>query len=231
MLYADGVVFTEKEGYDTLSFFLKLLIRGKEKVIIPVASNIMGVKNLPKSRRDLLKKFGINQKKQVLITFGFISQAKGYEALVKIYDGRKHAWVHLGSAGFSEEYRERFLKTAANAGVKINFTGTLPPKKIAQYLGAGDAVIFTFKEGVSSRNGSFLAARSQGAYIAAFHKEKRGYYEDENTYYTACGDIEGLRKALMFKKHPRHIKPSVASWHEISMKHAEFYEKLLKQKP
>jgi glycosyltransferase involved in cell wall biosynthesis len=228
MRYADGLIFTEKEGFDTLPFYLKWLIRNKSTAIIPIASNIKTAKKNPSIRKSLIKRFSISAKKQIWITFGFLNKVKGYEALFKVYDATKHAWIHLGSVDFNEKYQKGFLKEAEKSGVKINFTGFLPEKKIAQYLGAGDAVIFTFESGVSLRNGSFLAAKSQGVYIVAFHKDKSGYYKDENVYYVSCGNILGLKTALLFKKHPKHIKPDVISWKKISERHSEFYGKLLK---
>ena len=226
MPYADACVFVEKENYDSLPFFLKAAVKAKKKAFIPIASNIKMEKASKKARAMLLKKFGIPPGKKVLMTFGFITRTKGYESLFGIFDGSREAWVHLGQVNDREAFQRGFMEKAGRAGIRIHFTGHVESRRIAQYLLSADVCVFPFKEGVTDRHGTFLAAASQGVYIAAYHRLKEGYFREENVFYARCGDARALKRAIEFVPPVKRVKPRIPGWDEIAKAHVELYKSL-----
>lgn len=226
MFYADACVFVEKENYDMLPFFLKAVMRSKKSVFIPIGSNIKYEKSGKGKAQTLRKRFDIPLGKKILMTFGFITKVKGYENLLKIFRDDREAWVHLGQVNTAEVFQKKFMDTVKNAEVKINFTGHVVDRQIARYLLSADVCVFPFKEGVTDRHGTFLAAASQGVFIAAFHRSKKGYIKEENVFYARCGNLEGLRKAIDFKSPVTRIKPELIGWKEIAKRHMELYRSL-----
>jgi glycosyltransferase involved in cell wall biosynthesis len=200
------------------------------KAFIPIASNIPRVKPDNKTRSKIVRSMKLNGKKKIIMTFGFINQVKGYEQLLDAIDTLKYDWIHIGSIDEKVSYQAAFIKNAEKKGVRIKFTGFLSGKNIAKYLASSDVCVFPFKEGVTNRHGTFLAAAGQGVYIVACHKSKRGYIKNENVYYAAPGDIEELKKGIEFDKHIKKITPNVPSWKQVAKRHLDFYREILNKK-
>jgi len=74
--FADALIFVEKENMDSLPWYMKLAAKGKECAHIPVASNIPRQKAAPAITARMRKKYGINHKKKIFMTFGFITPVK-----------------------------------------------------------------------------------------------------------------------------------------------------------
>ncbi|MEI7641371.1 MAG: glycosyltransferase [bacterium] len=227
---ADGFIFVEKENYASLPFYYKILIGSKPLSTIPIGSNVPVCERDPNFKRKLFNDFKITGDLKLIMTFGFITQVKGYELLLDTYNPEKEVWVHLGLKDKKEPYYEHFLSLAKEKGLldHIYFTGELSAQTIGTYLASSDVCVFPFKEGTTPRHGTFLAAAAQGSYIVASHSVKRGYTEKENIYYVTPNDREALRTAIAFKPTTEKASiPLVPSWDTIAASHIKLYSDLL----
>ncbi|HDQ26623.1 MAG TPA: hypothetical protein ENN43_07780, partial [bacterium] len=183
MLFSDGCIFIEEEGYKKLPLLNKAAAAAKKRAFIPAGSNIPKAAYDPEYRRKIMKRAGIGPKKKLLITFGFINRIKNYETLFNAYDKSQFSWIHIGSIDPNNVYQAGFLRSALKAGEKIFFTGYLSAKETAKLLACADVSVFPFSDGVTDRHATFMAALNQPAYIAASHADKRGYDKSSNVYY------------------------------------------------
>ncbi len=228
MIFADALVFVEKENLLQMPWYMKITAAGKIKAHIPVASNIPRQRPDIKVHKMMRKKFGISPKKRIFMTFGFITPVKGYEMLLENLDFKDFEWIHLGAHDKNDDYQNAFMKKAAEKGVKIHFTGHLSPVMTAKYLASSGMCVFPFKEGVTDRHGTYLAAANQGVYCVAFHAQKRGFIKSENTYYAALNDINELINGMKKNKVKISHKPKLPKWNEIAKSHKELYETVIK---
>ena len=230
MRHADGLIFVEKENYNTLPFYLKNCIKNKPLSFIPIGSNIPAVKRDTQLKKKLFNRLKIDNRLKLITTFGFITSVKGYELLLEAYDPKKEFWVHVGTKDKKEPYYEHFFNLAKTMSKldRIHFTGELPAKQAAAFLASSDACIFPFKEGATPRHGTFLAAAAQGGYVIASHAVKRGYIKEHNIYYIKPRDTAELRLAMDFEPPVKKaLLPFAPSWKEAAKKHIILYKKLL----
>jgi len=229
MRHADGLIFVEKENYNTLPFYLKNCIKNKSVSFIPIGSNIPAVKRDLQLKKKIFNKLKIDTRLKLITTFGFITPVKGYESLLEVYDPKKEFWVHIGTKDKKEPYYGHFLKLAKAQSKldNIYFTGELPAKQAAVFLASSDACVFPFKEGATPRHGTFLAAAAQGGYVIASHAVKRGYFKEYNIYYIEPQNQKELRRAMDFKSTVKKTSlPLVPSWEKITKKHISFYREI-----
>ncbi|MBN2754696.1 MAG: hypothetical protein JXR81_07500 [Candidatus Goldbacteria bacterium] len=229
MFFSDALIFVEKENMTTSPWYVKAVLAGKTVRYIPVASNIPRQKADIRVITAIRKKFAVKNKKRIFLTFGFITPVKGYEILAENVDFNKYEWIHLGGYDKNDLYQNSFVNSVIKNGIKINFTGYLSAVNTAKYLASSGMCLFPFKEGVTDRHGTYLAAANQGVYCVAFHASKKGYFEEENTFYAALGDINGFIDGMKRKVKKGNIKPKLPQWADIAFSHKQLYEFLLKK--
>lgn len=230
MLFSDALIFVEKENMESLPWYMKAVSGGKKVTYIPIASNIPRQKPEKRIVTEIRKKFALRKSKIFFMTFGFITPVKGYEILVENPDFKKYEWIHLGTFDINDSYQKMFIDKAAKKGVKVHFTGYLTPVKTAKYLASSGMCLFPFKEGVTDRHGTYLAAANQGVYCVAFHSSKRGYVEEDNTYYAALGDVKGFINGMKNPPKKINLNPKFPQWPDIARSHKQFYSTLINKK-
>jgi glycosyltransferase involved in cell wall biosynthesis len=228
MFFADALIFVEKKNYDTLPWYVKAAGAGKKTAFIDIGSNIPAMDITPAMRKAIKKSSGVKANQRLMVTFGFITETKGFDALLEVFDPETFKWVHLGEVNEGEHFQEKWKEKAESLGFYklIKFIPGLPEGEVAKWLNAADVCVFPFTKGVSKRHGSFLAAASQRCYIVTTRFEKLGFDKKENIWYVAPGDTTGLKRAMMFRAKNKK-RDMVPPWGGIAEKHMDFYRNIL----
>lgn len=203
------------------------LVRRKVTHYIPIGSNIPRTE-LTESERAKIRERYVGSGRAMVAFFGFVYPTKRVEALFEIADPNRDTIVlitHLDAQ--NNPYHQKIMECIAKgvwAG-KVVITGFLSAEDVARVLCAADAAVFPFQNGVGMRNGSFLAATSQGTFTITTSQVKQGYDSDSNVYYAHPGDNEAMRGALSQYKGRRAEKVSRESfdWAKIADEHISLY--------
>ena len=203
------------------------LVQRKSTHFIPIGSNIPRAKLTEAERAEIRERY-VGAGRAMVVFFGFVYPTKRVEALFEIADPDRDTIVlitHLD--GQNNPYHQKVMEYIAKgiwAG-KVVITGSLSAEDVARTLCAADAAIFPFQNGVGMRNGSFLAAISQGVFTITTSQVKQGYDIDSNVYYAHPGDNEAMRCALSEYKGRLTERVSCKSfdWVKIADEHISLY--------
>jgi hypothetical protein len=74
-----------------------------------------------------------------------------------------------------------------------------------------------------------MAARAQGTLVVTTSASRSGFAADENVFYAAVEDIEGMREAVvkLAGKQPNLGPEKVIGWQDIADMHFELYQRYL----
>ncbi|MHB1294787.1 MAG: glycosyltransferase family 4 protein [Anaerolineae bacterium] len=141
---------------------------------IPIGSNI-DCALPPDYQRDARRaRWGVAQSTLLLSYFGFLNASKGGEELVAAVDllvraGRDVRLLMIGGAvGASDAtnraYLARVEESIHERGLdqRVIWTGYLAPDEVSAALTSSDLCVLPYRDGVSFRRGSFMAALAHG---------------------------------------------------------------------
>ena len=114
----------------------------------------------------------------------------------------------------------------------IYITGYVEDLEVGDYLKASDATVFLFKNGVSVRNGSMLAAQQEGRTIITTRPTNNLEYFDNGQFRLVENDVETVKaEILRAQDNPTEnfVQNDNDPWDAIVHKHIEIYEELVKK--
>ena len=218
---ADDIVVVEEEYIP----MIKMLNKKKKLSYIPIASNIKTSEISVKEEMEIKEELNVGKNK-LISYFGFVSESKGIEelfyAIQKIPEAKL---LFIGELNKEDEYQKSLMDLAEKMDIndRIITTGFLEEEKVANYLKLSDVCVLPFKNGVSNRNGSFLAAYNQNIPIVT--TTKKDSYEKDNVYYVNVNKkeevVEKIKIALNNKE---TINRKIITWDEIAKKYIELME-------
>jgi glycosyltransferase involved in cell wall biosynthesis len=144
---------------------------------IPIGSNIEPGLPAGYNRAAWRASLGVGPKELLLGYFGFLSQSKGGDTLVSalaILKDRRTPFKLLligGQTGSSDETNVDFAAKLEKMIKRYDLvdhilrTGFVEPAQVSAHLLACDAVVLPYRDGVSFRRGSFMAALVHGCAI------------------------------------------------------------------
>lgn len=215
---ADEIIVVEEEYINEI----KKLNKRKKIVFIPIASNI---------KQSMITEEGISKTKNELAVgdcklisyFGFAIQSKGIEDLLyAIKEIPEAKLLFLGELNKQDEYQRSLINLIKELKIeeRVIITGFLNEEMVADYLKSSDVCVLPFKNGVSKRNGSFLAAYNQNIPIVTTTKDRT--FEKDGVYYTQINNrkelINNIIKALDYKE---KINREIITWDFIAKKYIE----------
>jgi glycosyltransferase involved in cell wall biosynthesis len=162
-------IVTNVEDQSTLARYLLCPPR-----LIPIGSNIAPAPPPGYDRAAWRAQAGVAEDEIVLAYFGFLNESKGGEELVEALGTLRrrglaiHLWFIGGQVGHSdptnEAYLERVRRQVATLGVEpfVRWTGYTPPAEVSANLLAADLCVLPYRDGVSFRRGSLMAALAHG---------------------------------------------------------------------
>jgi glycosyltransferase involved in cell wall biosynthesis len=146
----------------------------------------------------------------LLAYFGFLNQSKGGEELVRALDSlvRRGYDAYLlmigGQVGdvdpTNRAYAEQVRSLIQKRGLakRVHWTGHTSPKEVSANLLAADVMVMPYRDGVSFRRTTFIAALSHGCPVVTTHPavpltELR---DGENVLLVPPRDVESLARAI-----------------------------------
>lgn len=141
---------------------------------IPIGSNIAPVRPANYDREEWRRRWGISPHQLTLVYFGFLNQSKGGEDLVEALGQlreRGHDVVLLmvgGKVGASDSTNYAYLSQveaqieARELTDRVVWTDFLPQAEVSATLWAADICVLPYRDGVSTRRGTLMAALAHG---------------------------------------------------------------------
>lgn len=228
----DTVIAVEPDFAAALPVRYRGFLWRKRLVYIPIASNIPAVSLTAAERGSVRDGLGCLDKRLV-VYFGFAHETKGVDAIFNIADPDRDRLVLICDLDSADPYQRGLLSVIATEPWqgKVLVTGHMDPLQVAKTLAAADVALLPFEQGVSEKNGSFLAARAQGTFIVTTHRQRRGMDCAEGVYYAAPGDTAGMRELLQStaaESRGASADPGI-SWEAIAQTHLRLYRELLEK--
>ena len=146
-------------------------------VEIPIGSNIPCAPPADFHRSRWREQWGVPRDAALIAYFGFLNASKGGKTLVDVLaalvaQGRDaHLLMIGGRVGASDPTNYAYLQqveahiAAQNLTHRVHWTGHLPASEVSAAFLAADLVLLPYRDGVSYRRGSFMAALEHGRAI------------------------------------------------------------------
>ena len=166
---AAQTIVTNLEDQVTIAPYLR-----QPPVLIPIGSNIPPVPPAGYDRAAWRAQAGVAEGEVVLAYFGFLNESKGGEELVQALATLRHQglpvslWMIGAQVGSSDPTNRAYLARVrgriAELGLEpfVRWTGYMAPHEVSANLLAADLCVLPYRDGVSFRRGSLLAALAHG---------------------------------------------------------------------
>lgn len=142
---------------------------------IPIGSNVRAVLPPNYDRAVWRKRLNIPEKASLIGYFGFLNATKGVDTLLQALKSLRDTDAHLliigGRTGASdpanEAYAEQIDRLVERLALvtRVHATGFVDDSTVSEFLSACDVIALPFKDGVSFRRGSFMAAITHGCAV------------------------------------------------------------------
>ncbi|MEA5007113.1 glycosyltransferase [Clostridium tyrobutyricum] len=217
--------------------------RNKEIYFINIGCNIPKSKitkqETQKIRHSILK----NSCDRIMGYFGFVNKTKGIESIIysmnilKQKNNLKTMFLIIGELKKDDEYHVFLtnLINKFNLNDYIYVTGYLKAEEVGKYINAADFMTLPFVNGLSTKNGSFLASIQEEKYIITTKKNNNEEtIKDKNIFYLdRYNDVELLadiieknqNKKIFFYKNDYNYDDF--TWSSIVNKYNNIYKRLL----
>jgi glycosyltransferase involved in cell wall biosynthesis len=223
----------------------------REAHLFPIGSNI-APRELPGyQREEWRQRWGVEQDEILLCYFGFLNERKGGETLFRtlarlVASGERVKLLMIGGKVGSSDpsnvaYLERMERLIAELGVedRVMWTGYIGELEVSASFWASDLCVLPYRDGVSFRRGTLMAALAHGMAIVstAPRVEIPELVEGQSMALVAPEDPEALaRKIRELAESPRlrsRLSRGAArlssrfNWTGIAQRTLELYETVL----
>ncbi len=220
--------------------------------LIPIGSNLLCMPPLKYDRTEQRVRLGVSADSVVLAYFGFIGPSKGVDTLLKAFGDvlastpqvDLRLWLVTDREPTSESYRldyEAFSHQVANFPYpnRLIWTGYLEPSDVSAYLLAADVAVLPFKDGVSLRRGSLLAALTHSLPVIStigLATDTGQLNQESGLYLVPTEDTQALAKAIVMLANDASLRKTLAaranqfsqtfSWNSIATQTLDVYHKV-----
>lgn len=215
------------------------LLKNKLIKYINIGSNITKSNLSQNDKMELRKKIlGEDSNKSIIGYFGFIHKKKGLESILYSLNNLKKEGVLnskfliIGDLDKNNKYHLSILELINKLNLidDVSVTGYLPEHEVANYLSITDFIVLPFEDGLSPKNGSFLASIQEGKAIITTKRKTGNLFISDNIYYLEnnkdvrqlCLLIKKLQESANYIKNFTSIDNEF-SWDNIAEKHKKFY--------
>lgn len=210
----DKIIVAEEEFIEKIRY----IVPKADIVYIPISSNIPRSEITEEKRKELLKKYDLENKK-VISYFGFARPSKGIEYLMEVISKLEEnvKLLLIGNLSKKNEYQKNLINLIDKLNIKekVIITGFFDDEKdVADLLQISNLCVLPFEEGVQTRNGSFLAAYNQKIPVITTSKSKK----DENgVYYVEPKNQEKLlQKIKEVLEAKEEINREILTWENVA---------------
>jgi len=220
---------------------------GERVQVIPIGSNVRVAPPAGYERATMRERWGYGTDDIVLCYFGFLNESKGGESLIQalsvLAEGRNN--VHLlmigGRIGSSDPenraYLERVESLIADLGLcdRVQWTGFTSQAEVSANFMASDICVLPYRDGVSFRRGSFMAALAHGLPIVTTQPglPLGELVNGENVMLVASDDAGALAETVAQLIETPHLRKRLADgarqlslrfdWEQIARRTLEAY--------
>lgn len=213
--YADGVIVTNAEDEQRLRETLGIGESGNQEVgttdsLIPLGSNVDVGPPADYDRDRWRARMELDEHTLLLAYFGFLNESKGGEELVLTLERlvRQGYEAHLlmigGQIGdvdpTNRAYAERVRSLIQSCGMadRVHWTGYTSLAEVSANLLAADVVVMPYRDGVSFRRTTLIAALRHGRPVVTTHPSLPlpGLRDGDNVLLAPPRDVDALAGAV-----------------------------------
>lgn len=239
ILFSNKIIVVDNHTYEELCKQYCLL--KKKFVKLHIGSNI------PLSSEDTNTSLNIRnqilenaKEKKIISYFGFVTENKKIELileslyLLKQKNQLLSVFLIIGELDRKNQIANKVIDLIDKYDLHddVIVTGYVESEKVGYYFQASDAAMLLFENGVSMRNGSFLAAQQEGIPVFTTESEDaRKYLYDMKNVYLIKNNVESVTDAILRiqkEKLERYKKKCVFDWDTIAKEYVSLYTSLLK---
>jgi glycosyltransferase involved in cell wall biosynthesis len=214
---------------------------------INIASNIEVYPIEPDARAALRRTIGATVDSSVICFFGNTHPGKGLDDLVEAFgivnqNMPETRLLIIGTFSLDNTLYNCMLRrkiAEANLRDKIHVTGYVERKRASQFLLASDICVLPFRDGLSVRRGSFLAAVRHGLPVITTSPQSplpHNIIDGENVVFVSPGNTPQLAQTMQMLAQSPDIRRTIAhnlleldrqfSWPDIARRTVQVYESL-----
>jgi len=194
--WSDAVIATNIEDYEQLQQAHSVILNEAKPALpvlsgaegsqvkgnlrlIPIGSNIHPQPPLDYDRSAWRSHLGVAENEMLLCYFGFLNESKGGETLFHslaelVHRGRKVKLLMIGGqVGDSDPSNVAYFECVKTLGSELGltdlvlWTGYTPPAQVSANFLAADICVLPYRDGISYRRGTFMAALAHGLPIVS----------------------------------------------------------------
>lgn len=241
---SNGVIATNRSDFEQLTAW------GAGRVAeIPIGSNIIVHQPNHIELQEACEDLELPEKCTLLAYFGFVNESKGVDVIIEALSKMPKS-VHLvcigGRLGTSDSVNNQLFLDRLNRLIevyklqsRVHWTGYLSDRRVSSYFNLADLVVLPYRDGVSLRRGTLMAAMAHGRPIVSTQPPEpiAELKHGENIFLVPPNDPEAIVETV--KQYLRDQKPFGKigraaqetsyqfSWDTIAEQTLDFYEALL----
>lgn len=239
---AHGVVATNQQDFDRL----RAAIGDGRLCQIPIGSNIQTYAPTTAEIAAARTQLGLSPTDTLLGYFGFLNDSKGADTLLQALaclDAQTHLVFIGGQTGSSDPHNNQAfgvqlqqMGEALSINGRIHFTGFLSDQQVSTYLRAVDMMVMPYRDGVSLRRGTLMAALAHGCPLITTHPAMPTpeLVHGQNVWLVPPGDVVALAQAIQIVTTAPDVRRQLGegaaqvaqlfTWDKIAAKTAEFFQ-------
>jgi glycosyltransferase involved in cell wall biosynthesis len=218
--------------------------------VIPIGSNIPARPPAGYDRAAWRAAWGVSPEETLLGYFGFLNESKGGEELIEALHLLQQAGIPVkllmigGRTGSSDAtnraYAKRIDALIARRGLqdRVLRTGYVPAEAVSAAFLASDVCVLPYRDGISFRRGSLMAALAHGRPVLATHPavELPELEHRRNVYLVPPCDPVALSEAVVALRQDSALRAQLAAgaqvlagrfgWDAIAQATVDFFQRV-----
>lgn len=218
---------------------------------IPIGSNINVHSVSEYERQTVRQELGLSPDDKLIGYFGFLNPSKGADTLIDALmqlPNNHHVVFIGGQTGASDpQNNSEFLNNlhlqlaTYNLQSRVHWTGFVDDAVVSAHFAACDVVALPYKDGVSLRRGTLMAALAHGCAVVTTHAstgDEAIFRDGENCVLVAVDDVEELENGILRVVEDDALRVKIGrnahnlsqqfTWDKIAMQTVAFYEQVLR---
>ncbi len=242
--HAHGLIATNPSDYQRLAASHQQPVRQ-----IPIGSNITAYRPARAEITAARAQFGLAEHDKLLGYFGFLNESKGADTLLRALAGldeRTHLVFIGGQTGSSDpDNNQSFLgqlkQLIVDLGLskRVHWTGFVADKAVSTFLHAADVMAMPYRDGVSLRRGTLMAALAHGRPLITTYPTipTPELVHGQNAWFVPPDEPEALAEAIGMALADAGLRQKLGegaaqvaelfTWEKIAAETAVFFNELL----
>lgn len=237
ILFSNRIVVVEEQYRREIRKKFGKFINQKKVSLVHIGSNIPQSTASDEYISELRKKYISREDEKIFAYFGWINDKKCLDIVFNAFaelkkEGSLNSKFLIIGDFNSEKCGEKLfgnlIKIIEENGLGdyIVPVGYMPDSKVGDYFKISDAALMLFKDGVSPRNGTVLAARQEGVKIITTKPVSEEEIFDSAQFSLISNSVEAVKKEIINVQNNVTERFSIKNsdeWINISQKYREIY--------